>query len=156
MTDAKTIIRELEDSISDIHPSTDNSTLREARLAMCHALDFIKNVAITMKAVKVVRDRASRSALARSSDPATSKAAAELDMTKMEREVFEVINNCYRVSGCIQDDLLDAFPPEKSQSITPRVRKLIEKGYVYETGETRTGKSGRQQRVIRATGKEMP
>lgn len=148
------LIDELQLAIAGIHPSTDHTMLRESRRAMCHALEFIQEVQKAAQSIPP-RRRSGASALARNSDPDTSKAAAELDMTKMERAVYDVIRR-RSPTGICQDDLLDAFPPEKSQSVTPRVRRLIEKGYVEETGETREGLSGRLQRVVRATSKEMP
>jgi hypothetical protein len=87
--------------------------------------------------------------LVRRTDPDTSKAAAEsVDTTKLEREVFEVIRRF--PDGATQDMLLDAFPADRSQSITPRCKSLIAKGLVMDTGERRIGRCGRPQRVLRA------
>jgi hypothetical protein len=145
--DSLTIIAELEYAIAGIHPAMGGEAQREARKAMIHALEFIKERRREAQAVRDLR----RSALARKSDPETSKAAAEADMSKMERAVYSVIGG-YANAGCTQDDLLASFPSHRSQSVTPRIARLIEKGFVEKTGETRTGKSGRQQAVIRATG----
>jgi hypothetical protein len=49
--------------------------------------------------------------------------------------------------GCTLDDLAAALPWHEKISISPVPARLKEQGIVYETGTTRTGKSGRQQIV---------
>lgn len=85
-------------------------------------------------------------ALARSTDPGTSKAAAErVKTTKMEQVVYEVI--CRFKLGCIPDDVRLALP-DYAHSAHKRISSLIEKGYVFPTGEELDGQFGRKQRVV--------
>lgn len=86
----------------------------------------------------------------RRSDPETSaEAAASINATERELEVYVQMKK-FGLFGCISDDIVDLMPHVKEQSITPRFVKLVAKGMAEETGDTRTGKSGRQQMVRRA------
>jgi hypothetical protein len=86
--------------------------------------------------------------LVRSQDPVTSHEAANLvDTTKLERIVYEAIKSF--PDGCISDDVLAMFPQYPYSSITARYRSLLNKGYI-EINGTRTGRSGRNQRVMKA------
>ena len=90
-------------------------------------------------------------ALARNSDPDTSKEAAESlgDLTDLENKVYEAIAS-YGAEGCIADEVLVRLPGMAWKSVSPRFRPLKDKGYVVNTGEKRKGASGRNQIVLRA------
>ena len=86
--------------------------------------------------------------LVRKEDPVTSHEASQaVDSTKLEQMVYEAIKGF--PNGCISDDLLAMFPQYPYSSITARYRSLLDKGYIEIIG-TRTGKSGRNQRVMKA------
>ena len=86
--------------------------------------------------------------LVRKEDPVTSHQAAQgVDSTKLEKMVYEAIKGF--PDGCISDDLLAMFPQYPYSSITARYRSLLNKGYIEITG-TRTGKTGRNQRIMKA------
>ena len=88
--------------------------------------------------------------LFRKYDPQTSADAAEsLNVTELEAVVYEAIKSFGR-TGCISDDVLVVLPDIRYGSITPRYRKLLEKGLIEITGETRRAVSGRSQRVMRS------
>lgn len=90
--------------------------------------------------------------LVRRTDPRTSiDAACSLEAGGLEEKVYEVIKS-FGVKGCISDDVVVAMMPIGVQTVTPRYAKLIAKGYIEDTGETRKGASGRGQRVMRAIG----
>lgn len=89
-------------------------------------------------------------ALARRSDPDTSKnAAASLNTTDLEKQVLEVIRG-FGPQGCIADEVIAAFPARSTHTITPRFKPLLAKGFIEDTGERRKGSYGRSQRVVRA------
>ena len=86
--------------------------------------------------------------LARREDPTTSHQAAQaVDTTKLERIVYEAIQSF--PEGCISDEVLEALPDHRYSSITPRYKALLQKGFIEITG-TKEGRSGRNQRVMRA------
>lgn len=88
--------------------------------------------------------------LVRKDDPDTShQAAAKVDTTGLEQLVYEAIL-AFGDKGCISDELLRLFPTYPYSSITARYRALMNKGYIVDTGERRRGRSGRNQRVMRA------
>lgn len=90
--------------------------------------------------------------LYREQDPHTSKdAAKQVDTNRLERIVYAVV--CAHPQGCIQDDVLRALPDMPYSSVTARFSALVRKGLIEPTGETRAGKSGRQQRILKSTGK---
>jgi len=92
--------------------------------------------------------------LVRRNDPDTShEAAATVDTTRLESMVFDAICSFGSV-GCISDQILDRFASFPYSSITARYRALLDKGFIVDTGERRAGKSGRKQRVMKATGKD--
>jgi len=83
-------------------------------------------------------------------DPQTSAdAAASLKVTELETIVYEAIKSFGR-TGCISDDVCAVLADIRYGSVTPRYRKLLEKGLIEVTGETRRAVSGRSQRVMRA------
>ena len=86
--------------------------------------------------------------LVRKEDPVTSHQAAKgVDSAKIENMVYEAIKGF--PDGCISDQVLELFPQYPYSSITARYRALLDKGFIEITG-TRTGKSGRNQRVMKA------
>jgi hypothetical protein len=86
--------------------------------------------------------------LVRKNAPVTSvEAAASLDSASMEYRVYEVIATFE--NGCIQDEVLQILHNYPYSSVTARFRALLDKGYIFDTGLTRPGKSGRQQRVLK-------
>ena len=86
--------------------------------------------------------------LVRKEDPVTSHQAAQVvDSAKIESMVYEAIKGF--PDGCISDDVLAMFPQYPYSSITARYRALLDKGFIEITG-TRAGKSGRNQRVMKA------
>lgn len=88
--------------------------------------------------------------LVRRGDPDTSViAACSVDTASLEQAVFSIVKDFGR-AGCIADQVLAKFPPTRSQSIHPRFSALIRKGLIEDTGERRSGNTGRPQRVIRA------
>jgi hypothetical protein len=88
--------------------------------------------------------------LARKTDPVTSKESAKaVDTTKLESIVYEAIKS-FGSKGCISDEVLDLFPKHRYSSITARYAPLLKKGFIEDTGETKKGNSGKQQRIMRA------
>jgi hypothetical protein len=86
--------------------------------------------------------------LARKDSPQTSKQAALLvNTTSLEQLVYETIGTF--PNGCIQDEVLAKLPGKPYSSVTARFKSLLEKGYIEDTGLTRAGNSGRQQRVLK-------
>jgi len=78
----------------------------------------------------------------------TSIAAAyDLPTSRRERQMFEAI--CRFADGCIQDDLLELFPALSYSTITARPSALERKGLIVRGPDTRAGKSGKQQFVMR-------
>jgi hypothetical protein len=86
--------------------------------------------------------------LVRNQDPTTSHEAAQtVDTNKLEQIVYEAIKGF--PNGCISDEVLEALPEHRYSSVTPRYRALLDKGFIEITG-TRVGRSGKQQRVMKA------
>lgn len=86
--------------------------------------------------------------LVRRDDPVTSfEAAVKVDTTKLEQLVYEAIDSFGEI-GCISDQILEKFPEMPYSSVTARYKALYEKGFIDIIG-VRTGKSGRNQRVMR-------
>ena len=84
---------------------------------------------------------------ARSTDPQTSRDAAQAQQgAKVYDQVLATIQQA-GAKGCTLDDLAAALPNHEKISISPAPARLKEQGIIYETGTTRTGKSGRQQIV---------
>lgn len=82
---------------------------------------------------------------ARHTDPDTSHIAMR-DPSAMEAEVLKVIRR-YK-NGCIAEQLEQALPHIRINSITPRPAALIRKGLVIDTGERRQTSNGSWQRVL--------
>lgn len=86
--------------------------------------------------------------LVRKDSPVTSiEAAASLDSASMEQIVYEVIASFD--NGCCQDEVLAKLPQYPYSSVTARFRGLLDKGYIIDTGLTKAGRSGRQQRILK-------
>ncbi len=86
--------------------------------------------------------------LVRRDDPVTSYEAAErVDTQKMEKIVLEAIKGF--PDGCIADQVLDSLPQYSYSSVTARFSALLRKDHIEIIG-TRPGRSGRQQRIMRA------
>ena len=89
--------------------------------------------------------------LSRTDSPSTSKDAARLVDTKsLEHLVLGTIT-AFGNRGCISDDVLTELHGMPYSSVTARYKSLADKGLIEFTGEIRSGKSGRGQRVMRAT-----
>lgn len=87
--------------------------------------------------------------LFRAFDPSTSEDAAEsIDTTKLERLVYEAIKS-FGNRGCISDEVRAKFPTMSYSSVTARYKALGDKGFIIFDGK-RKGKSGRQQRIMKA------
>lgn len=88
--------------------------------------------------------------LHRRNSPLTSVVAAHaVDTTKGEQRVLEAIRS-FGPAGCSQDDVLARYPDLPYSSVTARFSALLEKRYIVDTGQTKAGKSGRPQRIVRA------
>lgn len=80
--------------------------------------------------------------------PQTSvEAAQSITPNPMELIVLEVIKGF--PEGCISDQVQDALPHMAYSSVTARFSGLFRKGLIIYTGETRKGRSGRGQRVMK-------
>jgi hypothetical protein len=89
--------------------------------------------------------------LIRKGAPDTSiEAVLSADLRSTQERVYDAIKS-FGKDGCISDQVLDYLKPMPYGSITSHYGLLIEKGYIELTGEKRPGKSGRRQRVMRAT-----
>lgn len=89
--------------------------------------------------------------LVRTADPDTSHAAAQaVNSAHLEQQVLAVIQG-YGDAGCTQDEVLSHFPGYPYSSVTARFKALLDHFHVVDTGERRNGRSGRKQRVLRAT-----
>lgn len=90
--------------------------------------------------------------LARNTDPSTSHEAAEkLDATALEALVLSYIK-IFPLEGCISEqieDLMWVNEQVKASSVTPRYRKLLDKGLIKIDGK-RKARSGRSQQVMYA------
>lgn len=88
--------------------------------------------------------------LARKNDPGTShEAAAAVDSKGLEKLVYDTLLE-FGLRGGISDDVLKKHKNLPYSSITARYKALMTKGFIEDTGERRRGRSGRNQRVLRA------
>jgi hypothetical protein len=89
-------------------------------------------------------------ALARATDPQTSKDAANVDTEDLSMMVYRVIES-HGAYGCISDQVLahKSLRGISYGAITPRYAELLRKGFI-TTSTSRRAKSNRQQRVMRA------
>jgi hypothetical protein len=91
------------------------------------------------------------SAYARHSDPETSEEAAKsVRTTDLERIVLEALRE-FGEGGATSHDLV-AQTGMEWQTVSPRMRPLIRKGFAVETDRRRPGPSGRNCIVFVATG----
>lgn len=92
--------------------------------------------------------------LHRSDSPDTSVDAAHaVDSTRLEELVYVIVRSY--TNGCTQDDVLARREVKglPYSSVTARFSALLRKGLIEDTGERRPGRSGRSQRVLRASSK---
>lgn len=88
--------------------------------------------------------------LVRRQDPDTShQAAVSIDSKGLEQMVFNAIKS-HGDLGCISDQILQQFNHLPYSSVTARYRALLDKGLIEDTGERRSGRSGKPQRVMKA------
>ena len=90
--------------------------------------------------------------LYRANDPITSIEAAEsFEPTKVQKMVLVAIK---ALGPCIYNEVLDycenKYGRMSSSTVSSRFNELEKKGLIEFTGEKRVGRSGRQQRVMRA------
>lgn len=83
----------------------------------------------------------------RNAEHTSVTAAQQINTMSTEEMVYNAIASFD--DGCIQDQVLDALPTLPYPSVTARFRALLDKGYIETTGATRTGRSGKQQRVLK-------
>jgi hypothetical protein len=87
--------------------------------------------------------------LVRKNSSKTSVAAAKsINTNNMEKTVLDVIKKY--PDGCIQDEVLAALSNHPYSSVTARFRALLDKNFIEDTGKTKAGKSGKQQRIVKA------
>ena len=77
-------------------------------------------------------------------------AAASTDVTRLEAMVLDAIRQAGD-QGMTADELLALFPNHSYSSITARPASLKRKRLICDSGERRTGRSGRSQAVLKAT-----
>lgn len=79
------------------------------------------------------------------------QAAYSAPTASLEARVLAEIRAAGR-NGITQDELINAMPDVKYPSLTARFSALLRNGLIVDTGERREGRSGRNQRVLIATG----
>lgn len=85
--------------------------------------------------------------LVRREAPQTSiDAAKQVPTTHLEQLVYDTI--AMFPDGCIQDEVLAVLSDKPYSSVTARFRALLDKGYIEDTGRTKAGRSGKQQRIL--------
>lgn len=78
------------------------------------------------------------------------EAAQSIELPKLERMVLNAIRQAKR-KGMTQDELLEKFRHYSYSSITARPSALKRKGLILDSGERRTGRSGRRQAILIAS-----
>jgi hypothetical protein len=87
--------------------------------------------------------------LARDTDPDTSHEAAEkLDTSKLLGTIYGIVAK-YGDKGCIGEQVIQALPHIRPQSISPRFSQMIAMGMLEDTRERRVAGSGYLQIVRR-------
>lgn len=82
--------------------------------------------------------------------PSTSRAAYHsIPTTDLEEKVLAFIK-ARGSFGCISDDIRAHYSDLSYSSVTARFSALETKGEIFRAGDTRTGESGRQQKVMRS------
>lgn len=80
----------------------------------------------------------------------TSQAAIDsIDVTRLEGMVAEAISKA-GPDGLTSDEVRALFPDLAYSSVTARFASLERRGVITRRGDTRPGKSGRKQLVMRA------
>jgi hypothetical protein len=83
--------------------------------------------------------------MARSTDISTSlEAAKSIDATKLEQEVYECIRS-FGERGTTAQEIKETMD---RLNCWQRVAPLLEKGFIFDTGERRVCSTGRRQRVV--------
>ena len=77
------------------------------------------------------------------------EAAKSIDISRLEKMILEDIE-LSGVYGMTQDDLIRMHPGYSYSSVTARPAALKKKGLIFDSGERRQGKSGRNQAVLKA------
>jgi hypothetical protein len=77
----------------------------------------------------------------------SSEAAVSIDARTLEAEVYKVISQA-GPGGIHSDEVRRQMPGLAYSSVTARFSSLARKGRIWFPGTTRTGDSGRQQRVM--------
>ncbi|NBQ51907.1 MAG: hypothetical protein EBU35_14955 [Marivivens sp.] len=77
----------------------------------------------------------------------SSEAAVSVDPRTLEAEVYKVISQA-GPGGIHSDEVRRKMPHLAYSSVTARFSSLARKGRIWFPGTTRTGDSGRQQRVM--------
>jgi hypothetical protein len=86
--------------------------------------------------------------LVRTDDPDTSHNAANgVDTTALEELVYYTVRSFGAIGG-ISDQVRALHPDKAYSSITARFKALVDKGYIFDSGERRPGEKGRGQRVL--------
>ena len=80
-------------------------------------------------------------------DITSKESTKEMDVTRMEKIVYDVIDN-YGTSGCIQDDVLRDLDSYSYSTVTARFKALEEKHMSVRCEHTRKGKSGSRQSMM--------
>jgi len=79
----------------------------------------------------------------------SAEALESIDIPRLEAMILEDIELA-GVWGMTQDDLIAMHPGYSYSSITARPAALKRKGLIFDSGERRTGRSGRRQAVLKA------
>jgi hypothetical protein len=75
------------------------------------------------------------------------EALQSIDLPKLENIVYTIIRSSGR-TGVTADELLLALPGLSYSSVTARPASLKRKGLIVESGVTRLGRTGRNQKVL--------
>lgn len=89
---------------------------------------------------------------------AESKRVLLLAIEKQSTAAGEILGYIIRreQAGTHADALLSVFHAKPYSTVTAIISKFVRAGLVYRTGDTVTGRSGRQQRVIRVERRQYP
>ncbi len=87
--------------------------------------------------------------LARATDPGTSHVAAAAVPNDLEARVLEELRKF--PNGATSFQLAESMALSLV-TVSPRMRPLVDKGYIEDSGQRRRGESGRAQIVWRARG----
>ncbi len=96
-------------------------------------------------------------ALSRRTDPATAEAAAQSvtpELPRLENVVLDALKQ--RGERGATTNELASLTGMSLVTVSPRIRPLVRKNLVEDSGERRAGASGRKSTVWRAVGKPKP